>query len=48
MSRKVVTLTLSVDAENNEEAWEEYDRGVYNGIRKLVKEEVALLKNSHE
>jgi hypothetical protein len=26
MSRKVVTLTLSVDAETSEEAWEEFEK----------------------
>lgn len=33
---------------NPDKTWERYDKGVYDGICKLVKEEVALIKNSHE
>ena len=32
----------------SDELWDKYDNGVYEGIKKLVKEEVNLLKNNHE
>jgi hypothetical protein len=31
-----------------DELWNEYDRGVYDGIKQLVKEEVNLINNTHE
>ena len=30
-----------------DELWDEYERGVYEGIKHLVKEEVNLINNNH-
>jgi hypothetical protein len=31
-----------------DELWDEYERGVYDGIMQLVKKEVNLIKDNHE
>ena len=35
-------------SEYPDELWEAYERGVYDGIMQLVKEEVNLIKGNHE
>ena len=35
-------------SEYPDELWDEYENGVYDGIKQLVKEEVNLINNNHE
>jgi len=45
---EIFACAINECGDRGEGLWDAYDKGVYNGIRKLVKEQVALLRNTHE